>query len=183
MNSTISALYFKWLVGLVSEGGEPGPRYTKLLSALYLKEFTWFVPNDDNRIGDALEIRNMWRSSGIDFMSKGIDLPCSVLEVLMGLAFRMEGVLYEPSEGDRTKKWFWMMIRNLALYNYDNQVFSIEPERAAKAVDHILTTFLTRKYEPNGVGGLFPLARTKVDQRKVEIWYQMQAFLAQMFAS
>ena len=43
-------------------------------------------------------------------------------------------------------------------------------------VDHILTTFLNRGYEPNGAGGLFTVNNTSKDMRDIEIWYQMCLF-------
>jgi hypothetical protein len=33
----------------------------------------------------------------------------------------------------------------------------------------------------NGTGGLFPLKMPKVNQRRVEIWYQMSAFIEENF--
>jgi hypothetical protein len=34
-----------------------------------------------------------------------------------------------------------------------------------------------RTYEPNGVGGFFPLENPNEDQREVELWYQMSAYV------
>jgi hypothetical protein len=36
-----------------------------------------------------------------------------------------------------------------------------------------------RLYTTSGYGGLFPLEEPKEDQRKVEIWYQMMAYLGE----
>ena len=40
-----------------------------------------------------------------------------------------------------------------------------------------LDGFINRQYEANGEGGLFPLKGVCEDQREVEIWYQMNAYL------
>ena len=44
-------------------------------------------------------------------------------------------------------------------------------------IDEILNKFIDRTYRASGYGGLFPLRHSKEDQRKVEIWYQMAAYL------
>lgn len=168
----------------MKQGGTPGLLYSHLLKSLFDKEFTCFVPNDDNRIEDGLELRQHWYRSGIDFMSNQLSKPCSVLEVIIGLAIRMEDILYEPDLPNRTNKWFWMMIRNLSLNVFDDQVYLVDPSGSSESVDYILQTLLDRTYDQNGIGGLFPLANHfRGDQRKVEIWYQMQAYLALYFTS
>jgi hypothetical protein len=46
-----------------------------------------------------------------------------------------------------------------------------------KEIDDILTRLIERTYKPNGEGGFFPLPQTDEDQTKVEIWYQMSAYI------
>jgi hypothetical protein len=46
-----------------------------------------------------------------------------------------------------------------------------------KNVNQILTNLVERTYQKNGKGGLFPLKQPAKDQRRVEIWYQMAAYL------
>jgi hypothetical protein len=36
---------------------------------------------------------------------------------------------------------------------------------------------VNREYDPDGRGGLFPLDGTHANQREVELWYQMQAYI------
>jgi hypothetical protein len=43
-------------------------------------------------------------------------------------------------------------------------------------VEEILYALIWRTYDPDGVGGFFPLAWPKEDQTKIEIWYQMNAY-------
>lgn len=182
--SSSETLYFQWLCGLVEQGATPGRNhYSHLLKSLFDKEFTCFVPNDDNRIGDGLELRKVWYRTGIDFMSNQLEKPCSVLEIIIALALRMEDILYEPDKPNRTNKWFWMMIDNLSLSIFNDRAYAFDPEGSSEEVGLILQTWLDRSYDRNGVGGLFPIQHSREDQRKVEIWYQMQAYLAQMFTS
>ena len=44
-------------------------------------------------------------------------------------------------------------------------------------VEECLTRFLNREYERNGKGGLFTVKDTRRDMRKMEIWYQLNAYL------
>jgi hypothetical protein len=41
----------------------------------------------------------------------------------------------------------------------------------------VLMALIYRNYSPSGRGGLFPLRHPDEDQRGVEIWYQMAAYL------
>ena len=182
--SSGEALYFEWLCRLVEQRDTPVLRYRHLLKSLFDKKFTCFVPNDDNRIEDGLELRQIWYRGGVDFMANPLHMACSVLEVLIGLAIRMEAILYEPNQPNRTNKWFWMMLTNLTLEQFHDGVYTTHPEGSVRAeVDRRLQTLLDRSYDRNGVGGIVPIQHPREDQRKVEIWYQMQAFLAQMFTS
>jgi hypothetical protein len=64
------------------------------------------------------------------------------------------------------------LMENLDLERYnDNTPFS------DAAIDELLDRVIWRTYRRNGAGGLFPLKRTREDQRQVEIWYQLCAYL------
>lgn len=163
--------YFLWLLdknGLVKK-----EKYSKVAMLLYLKRFHSVIPLDDNRAEDGIELRSLYREETKSTGAEAPDDQCRVLELLTAFAMRIErDIFHEDSKGDRTYKWFWEMFKNLGLDKYpDNKIFYNETDSAE--VDHILDVFLDRKYNKNGVGGLFPLNKTKNDQRKVELWYQM----------
>jgi hypothetical protein len=40
-----------------------------------------------------------------------------------------------------------------------------------------LETFVWRNYDRKGVGGIFPLYRSRRDQRRVELWYQFNEYI------
>jgi hypothetical protein len=166
----LDELYFEWLYGQVGQvgGKDPSAGYWKLFKLLYDKEFVWTLLNDDNRAEDGRALR-------VEFLTEEhyqieplfFDYPCSVLELLIALSRRLS------FEGDGDpRSWFWEMINNLGLYNYRDggQV----PERRINA---ILDDFVWRSYQADGRGGLFPLKHPEEDQRDVEIWYQMCAYL------
>lgn len=99
------------------------------------------------------------------------DRDCSVLEVLCALSFRCErDIMGEPGSYDDAR-WFWKMLENLGLLEYENDIFDEED------VDYILSTWLDRHFAYNGNGSIFPVLHAKRDQRKLEIWYQMADYI------
>lgn len=172
-NGTIDDNYFEWLYGKIGSvrNRNPSRSYWELAKQLYSKEFVWSIPNDDNREGDGKDLRVefMYETQLEDVEPDWLALECSVLEMLIALA---ERAAFEDSS--ETMEWFWIFLSNLGLrditddnYNDDTYVY-IED-----AIDRVLN----RTYKRNGDGGLFPLRHAKQDQRKVELWYQMSAYL------
>jgi hypothetical protein len=47
-------------------------------------------------------------------------------------------------------------------------------------VEDILDTCIWRTYQPDGQGGFFPLAWPEEDQTKVELWYQIAAYIDEL---
>ena len=56
---TLDARYLDWLYKNIGplQNRNPARSYWQLAVALYQKEFTWFVSNDDNRMEDGKELR------------------------------------------------------------------------------------------------------------------------------
>lgn len=160
--------YFLFLCSKVDHDEERD--YYGLLKQLHRIEFSedTFEPisNDVNRIADGLSIRN-------DFRKGQIIGPCSFLEFLIGLAYRIEDVI-----GNDYVYSFWEMIENLGLLEFDDDSIDLSE---SEEVEEVVSTFLNRRYKRDGRGGLFPLRHPKEDQRKVEIWYQMQAYLIENY--
>jgi hypothetical protein len=171
MDAPLDELYFQWLYNQIggSKSENPNRTYWRMLRTLYCKEFVWIVPNDDNRIADGKDLRYEFvDQSGLNDVDLGwIQLPCSMLELLIGLSRRLS---FE-AEGE-PRDWFWHMIENLRLLVYkDSKPW---PEQS---VHDILDRVIWRTYEPSGHGGIFPLSYAQEDQRKVELWYQMCAYI------
>lgn len=171
MSEPLDELYFKWLYRQVDDVSESNPSYTywRLLKLMYTKEFVWFVPNDDNRLQDGKDLRYEFiddeRLQQVD--SGWVNLPCSVLELLVALSRKLSFEAEGPPA-----YWFWQMIENLGLYGYNDR--TVYP---TAVVEGILDRLMFRTYEHNGRGGLFPLRCADEDQRKVELWYQMSAYV------
>jgi hypothetical protein len=155
--------YLDYLAPLV--GVEPGESYWTLLKLMHEKEFVWFVPNDDNRIKDGLDVRVQWLMS---FDGSGLQGPVSFLEVLVGLSRRMEFFTGESAEG-----WGWQFLVNLGLDRMRDPL----NRRKQNRVDEILDTVIFRTYRSDGTGGFFPLTRPREDQREVELWFQMSEYV------
>ena len=171
MDEPLDELYFKWLY---SQVGDPRIRnrnrtYWTILKQLYTKEFVWFVPNDDNRIQDGKELRYEFVDSEQleDVDLNWVHLGCSMLELLVGLSRR----LAFEAEG-QPRDWFWHLMENLGLCEYNDSYRYSE-----EGVDEILDRIIWRTYRRDGHGGLFPLRRAKKDQRLIELWYQLSAYV------
>lgn len=168
--------YFKWMYKLVSDKQIKRSSYRKLLNCLHSIDFTYTIEMDGNRAEDGMDLR--YRFGYINSLEEPIiasyldDRPCSVLEMMIALAIRCEEqIMGDPDIGDRTGKWFWIMIENLGLIDLDDNHY--DEDYAYKTINH----FLEHDYESNGNGGLFKLKSYHRDIRNVEIWYQMMWYL------
>lgn len=161
MNSQLDELYLTWLY---SQTGSiklknRSRTYWSLLKLLYTKEFVYFIPNDDNRAMDGTDLRyDFIDAEELDDVNLDwINLSCSMLELFVGLSRRLsfaaEG---EPSD------WFWRIMQNLDLDIYNDSV-SIPLDE----VDEKLNQIIWRTYEPDGLGGIFPLKWPEKDQRDI----------------
>ena len=166
--------YFCWLIGLIGDEYIQ-MNYQKLLWKLYVTDFVWELIYDKNRAADGLYLRQNYT------METGFIVPknenCSVLEMLIALARRAEeDIMYDPRFGDRTGKWFWIMLQNLGLDIYDDyHYFDAE-------IDRILDVFLHHKYRNNGTnGGAFPMKNVAVDLRGTDLWWQMNTYLQENY--
>lgn len=172
MATPIEQVYFTWLCDRVNVNN--GKSYDDLLGQLHTKEFVWFIPNDDNRLGDAQDFRYLFvNENGIENpgdLLKGVP-PLSVLEVILGLSERLS-FLADGGAPD----WAWTIIGNLDLHRYSDPI----TPRKAEIIDDILESLIWRTYEPDGTGGFFPLTHPNENQTKIEIWAQMHSYLNEL---
>lgn len=161
--------YYYWLLGLIDEGN--CRYYNDILNLLYDTEFYSICDNDSNREEDGLYLRYTFLNKMDDELLY-LDGPCSVLEMMVALAVRIEDeIMYDPDIGDRTGKWFWIMMGNLGLTDFTDDDF--DENSAGK----IIKNFLDRKYCTDGKGGLFRVRKKNINMRRTEIWYQMNYFM------
>lgn len=171
MDTPLDEQYLTWLyarIGSVRETRK-SRTYWSLLRLLFCKEFVWLIPNDDNRVEDGRDLRyefldDAGLSGNVDPSWMGMG--CSVLELLFGVA---ENLTFEADRSIRI--WFWELMNNLGLSGFTDKEF--DEERVTDIVDNLIW----RTYNPDGRGGLFPLKHPPADQRNVEIWYQLCAYI------
>ena len=166
--------YFEWLCELIDiRRFSRDVSYRKLLMHLHNIEFTWFVPHDDNRADDGIQLRRRFGLVRDDpELTRYILGPCSVLEMMIALAIRCEETIMDDAlMGDRTGQWFWGMINNLGLSSMTDSRFR------RSFVDDAIARLLNREYEPDGRGGLFTVRHCSHDLRTVEIWCQLSWYL------
>lgn len=157
---------------------EPDQPYFQLASILYQTNFYTVNDLDLNRAEYGLELREEYFSTRRE---KRPTTPCNVLEMLIALSDQMSDNLYdEENDIYDTSYCFWEMISNLELDEYTDDMFSYA-NFVEDDVRITLEEFLSRRYDYSGKGGLFPLQYPKKDQRKVEIWYQMNAYLLENY--
>lgn len=177
MNRPLDELFFEWLYSRVADARETDPSRTHwlLFKQLYSTEFFWIIPNDDNRIFDGKELRREFlNSKRTRAPLEWLDLGCSVLEMMVGLAQRIS---FEDLKQREPRYWFWELLRNLGL---DGHTDDVNPRNVVDReidVEDCLNNVIYRTYRPNGHGGFFPLRGPCDDQRDVDIWYQMGMYL------
>ncbi len=157
VRSRVNDSYYAWLVGRL---GDLSTDYDVILDVAHSLVFESFVPNDENRALDGLALRDAYGEVALG--------TCTVLEMMIGVATRMNDILYDFEDPDRIGYYFCDLIDNLGLFKYRTDADYIRG-RLLNVVD--------REYAADGTGGLFPLDRTEKDQREVEIWYQMMEFI------
>lgn len=178
--SQIKADYFQWLCA-ITKIDSSAKSYWILAKELHKKEFYWTVPNDDNRGQDGKDLRDKFAENNgyNDDEISCLDGPCTMLEMLIALSRRIEDTMADPDKGDQTVKWFWMLLKNVGLDKYTDEDYA--DLCGTIMVNQILDEILDRTYKRSGKGGLFPLKKPEKDQRKVEIWYQMCAYLLENY--
>ena len=170
--------YFNWLYNIVC-GIRHAEQisYRKLLMYLHGIDFHYTILRDQNRAQDGIDLRRRFGlvhdlDGDVDRIVEDLEGPCSVLEMMVALAIRCEEtIMDDASIGDRTGQWFWEMVVSLGLGYMTDDRFD------RRLADEVIHTFLDRKYEPNGKGGLFTIRHCDRNLRSVEIWVQMCWYL------
>lgn len=173
----IQADYFQWLCKKIRVD-EPDHSYWILAKELYKKEFYSLIEKDFNRESDGIELRRDYMFDSGNWSASLVDAPCSVFEMLIGLAEKIDGMLSEGESEDQSYIYFWEMITNLGLDDVTDDKYA---EYGPFYISERLDKFLERKYTMKGKGNIFPMKYSKKDQRKIEIWYQMQEYLLENY--
>ena len=172
--------YFQWLCEMVHSDG-PSQSYGILLKTLHSISFFATHERDLNRMDDGYRLRYEYESfQHVKGSEDFYEMRVSVLEVLIGLANRIEDLMYDPDKGDQTLIWFWEMIDNLGFENFTDEAFGNREWYTFQCND-IIQKWLKREFQRNGKGSPFPLKTWKYDQRKIELLYQMNDYLNERY--
>ena len=165
--------YLRWLEPqLRDEHGNPGKDYWDLLNLMFEKKFTVVVPMDENRAVDGLDLRTEFaheiriRPNRMQILGAS-----SFLEVLIGLSRRMAFIAGGSAPG-----WAWHLLSNLELHRMSDPLSRPKHNKAQEIMD----TVISRSYSPDGTGGFFPLAWPDEDMTRIELWYQMNAYVGEL---
>lgn len=153
--------YFEWLYSKIENGYD----YRTLCYHLYSIPFNPIHVLDKNRVIDGLLLREEF---GIY-----LDTPCSIFEVMIGLALRCENEIMRrwDSDEDESYRWFAIMLESIGIAhmngsNYDPQY-----------VDEKIYILNNNLFERDGTGGWFKVENSSKDMRDLDVWYQLQAYL------
>lgn len=162
--------YFDWLIQKINKHNEP---YFAIYYQLYDTDFIVMNENDNSRYEDGLYLRKVYdyeKNNCINLYTC-LNKKCSILEMMVALAKRMEDLLYDYTVGDQTDVWFNEMLRSLGIDSYTDDDYYDE-YIVEKALDDMMNYHINR----NGDGGLFTVPYSNVDMRDLSIWYQMQVY-------
>ena len=184
--------YVYYLYRIVQNGGE---NHRKLCVELFKNRFfiTRSAPKRDiDREKDGLELRKEWSyethkldniiqdeypCAYVDYEMRPI--PCTMLEMIIGISKRMSEQLMDEDGEDKTAQYFWEIMENLGLTCMDDDNFGWETGLAQKKIAKTCEILCKRQYNPDGTGGgMFPMPGVfGINQKKMEIWYQMQDYI------
>lgn len=141
-----------------------------LLLHLHLIEYYAFIDSDQSRADDGRELRTQFEKESCFINYDSLEGPCSLLEFLLGLAYRMDFFCTPPEAQPQAHLYFWNFIDNLSLLQFPNDI---------NEIDLRIDRFLERKFASNGTGGLFPLIHPKQNQKSTDIWHQMSEYIGE----
>lgn len=175
--ATLDEQYLSWLYSQVAsvKTRHKHRSFWSLFKQLHKTIFVAIVSNDENRIEDARDLRYEYLAEAEDEQGDRdwTRSPCSMLELLIvlsrQLAFEMD---------DSVESWFWHLIDVLNLEQFNDREYD---EHAESVIEETLERVIWRNYSHTGEGGLFPLRSPERDQRKIELWYQLNAYLLEQF--
>ena len=163
--------YFNWLLHFIGNGNHRNSEYFTLLRYLYNTVFMWTDVYDSNRASDGISLRDQFASeSGVIFY--GYDRPCSMLEMMVALAIKMELILRGSVKLSKCSQWFWGMVTSLGLEQMNDCEFD------ELYFQDVMTNFVRRNYNNDGRGGLFRVRNSEnIDMRNLEIWDQAMRYI------
>lgn len=152
-------------------------KYNALIWTLVDIPFEYSHPMDENRYNDGMGLRREFEilTEMVLEDQPGYREKCTVYEMLAALAARCENQLMRNvALGDRSKTWFFEMLRNLDIlkWDFDHLQYDYKDDICKK-----VGIWLRREYDSDGKGSPFPLKSVTENQKNVQIWSQMNQYL------
>lgn len=175
MKDKIEKQYYNWLIARCYK-----PKiYSELYRHMYHTKFDYILDLDGNRVSDGEQLRYKFgKVAGIDdfTIQRYLDYKaCSVLEMIVALALRLEiTYMYDSNSDEHSDYWIRDMLISLGLEYATNTRYNYEQ------IDDILYRFMDRDFEYNGAGGLATVNDPPQDMRNVEIWCQMMWYIGDL---
>ena len=171
-------LWYNYGLWLINRVGFKRKKYENLLIELHYIPFHYSISLDRSRAEDGMIVRDIF---GLEngYPNLNFDEKCSVLELLVALAVRIEyEYIGNPSE-EHPEKIFWEMIENL--FNMDENWRLCGPEIDVQFVHYTVDKWLDRRFDYDGHGSIFPLKYPDCDQTQIDIWSQMNRYLMENY--
>ena len=165
--------YISWLIRKIAGRDAKRGSYIKLMMHLYSRDFYSPIPLDENRSLDGISLRKKFDNEfGTNLYFELRNKPCSILELMVSLAEKVEVNFFGTMNFDDGIDFFWTMIVNLSLDRMDDICYD------EVYVNGVIDRFLSRNYGPNGEGSLFLyFGNCNFDICNAEIWVQLQQYL------
>lgn len=162
--------YLKWLIQYCKL--ERKRDYYKAFETLHDIPFIFFMERDINRRNDAFVLRQKYPlpKKYDDLRSNFMYRETSVFEVLCALAIRTDSELIGESEEGHPEYFMIEMLDNL------NASKCSEEELIYK-----ISRWLRRTGKRNGKDTPFPVKSQNINQKKREIWDQMNAYIHETY--
>lgn len=159
--------YYDWLLNMIDVLHGDYSNYKLLMKYMYTHEFRYVLSMDANRAKGGLSLRSLYAMEAGLYLEDVKEGPCSILEMLIGLANNMYMYTDIP-----TFKWFWEMMENLGLMFFDDDNYD------ENYISERLDCWMDREFDKSGQGSIFPLGEDfSGDARTIEIWNQMNKYL------
>ena len=172
-------LWDDYLQYLIWRGGlQKMTKFGRLFEILHHINFECVLERDENREDDGVELREEYSVPDC-FDAEQEEAfyaqKCSVLEMLIALSIRVDDEFIGDPAEEHPEDFFMEMIENLGLDKFNGNRYRDDD------VIKIIQRWMDRKFNKNGHGSPFPMKYDRRDQRKLEIWDQMNAYISENY--
>ena len=136
------------------------------------------MERDDNREEDGYDLRNEYNipsEFSVEMKEAFFAHWCSVFEMLIGLAIRVDDEFIGDPADEHPEDFFIEMLENLGLTKFVGRRYREQD------VINIVQKWLERRFDKDGRGSPFPVRHDHRDQRKIEIWDQMNSYISENY--